>query len=99
MKPKHLLLAPPFVWAAAGVVLFVDGHRALDYFPVLWAANDIAIMIAFAGLMMMLFSGSALSHPGFDEWTGWNESAGNDPSLEQMLVDLARGLEGESLRP
>lgn len=98
MKPKHLLLAPPVVWAAIGLVVLVDGRRALDYFPYFWVANDMAIAAAFAGVMLMLFRGAPAERPPVDEWTDWKPLPEYSLPLEQLLVVLAERLEREALR-
>lgn len=98
MKPKHLLLAPPVVWSAIGLVLLVDGRRALDYFPYFWVANDLSIAAAFAGVMLMLFRGAPAERPPVDEWTGWRAVPEEGLPLEEMLVVLARRLEREAPR-
>lgn len=96
MKPKHLLFAPPLVWSAAGILLLVDGRNAVTYFPYLWFANDIAIMLAFAGIMMHLFAGPGTPGPKRDEWTDWDPTGESDLPLEEMLVQLAHQAEAES---
>jgi hypothetical protein len=95
LKPKHLLLAPPLVWSAAGIILLVDGRHALDYFPYLWPANDLAMMAAFAGLMLTLFSGGD-ERPAVSEWSGLRPRPDEAPPLEEMLVELAERLEREA---
>jgi hypothetical protein len=96
VKPKHLLLAPLVVWSAAGLILLLDGRRALDYFPFLWAANDISFMIAFAGVMLHLFRGGDPVAPQRDEWTDFRPLPEFDMPLEELLVALARRIEAET---
>lgn len=96
VKPLRLLLAPFIVWSAAGLVLLFDGRHAMDYFPYLWAANDIAIMIAFAGVMMHLFGSGGRAGPTRDEWTDWKPDEKFDLPLEDLLVLLAKRIEAEA---
>lgn len=96
MNPKYLLLAPPLVWSAIGLTLLVDGPRALDYFPYFWVANDLSIIAAFAGVMLMLFRGAPAERPPVDEWTGWGRTIEEDLPVEEMLIVLASRLEREA---
>lgn len=96
MRPKHLLFAPPLVWAAAGLALLLDGRRALDYFPFLWAANDLSMMVAFAGLMLMLFGKDEPEASGVSEWPRAVEQSEEGQPLEQLLLELAARAEREA---
>jgi hypothetical protein len=95
VKPKHLLFAPVVVWSAAGLVLLFDARHALDYFPFLWAANDVSIMIAFVGVMVHLFAGGEPVAPQRDEWTDFAPLPDLDLPVEELLVMLARRIEGQ----
>ena len=99
MKPLRLLVAPLLVWSAAGLVLLFDGKHALDFFPFLWAANDVSIMIAFAGVMMHLFGTGGRNGPSRDEWTDWKPLERFDLPLEDLLVLLAKRIEAEAPTP
>jgi hypothetical protein len=96
VKPKHLLLAPPLVWSTAGLALLFDGKRALDYFPYFWAANDLAVMAAFAGVMLTLFGKGAPEPPGASEWPNGAPLPEEALPLEELLVEVAARLEREA---
>ena len=95
MKPKFLLLGPPVVWAVAGLVLLFDRHRALDYFPYLWIANDIALIVAVGGLFMMLLGSGDVEPSPVDEWTDFKGAADDARPVEELLAEIAKVAERE----
>jgi hypothetical protein len=98
VRPKWLLLAPPIVWASIGAVLLAHPSAALDYFPLFWILNDIAILLAFAGVVLHLFEAPPKEGPKVDEWAGWQPRAEVDLPLEELLARLAKRAEVEAAR-
>jgi hypothetical protein len=99
VNPKWLLAAPPVTWCTIGITALVAPHQLLNFFPVLWVLNDVSIMLAVAGVMMMIFRGPGPVGPTRDEWTGWATPVDEDSPLEALLAELARRARLEAGRP
>ena len=80
-------------------MLLFDGPRAMDYFPVMWFANDVGLFLALACLMMHVLRGEPAPRPKIDEWTGWDPTGDLDLPLEELLTRVAKLAEAEASRP
>ena len=87
------------MWSGIGLVLLLDGPRAMDYFPVMWFANDVGLFLALVGFMMHVLAGEPAPRPKIDEWTGWDPSGDLDLPLEELLTRVAKSAEAEAARP
>ena len=83
------------MWSAAGLVLLLDGKRALDYFPYLWPANDLAVMLAVAGLVLTFLQPGEPEKPPVDEWASAEPPDWETLPVEALLVELAGRLRRE----
>jgi hypothetical protein len=98
LRPRFLLLAPPCVWATAGLLLLLDPRHALDYFPFLWIANDVGVLLAVGGLFMVLLGSGEREPSPVNEWTGFRGAKQGEPALEELLADLAHPAKREAPR-
>jgi hypothetical protein len=87
------------VWSAIGLVLLVDGPHAMDDFPLLWFANDVALFLALLGFVMHVLRGEPSPRPKVDEWAGWDPSGELDLPLEGLLARMAASAQAEWRRP
>lgn len=99
MNPKWLLAAPPAAWSVIGVTALTAPHQLTNLFPFFWLLNDVSIMVAFAGILSLIFRGEGPVGPTLDEWTGWAVPVDDDTPLEATLSELARRARLETGRP